>query len=522
MAGTGGVGGTGGPGETNPDGSSSANGVNGTAGTAGIPTAPQASCAASAQDVSISSGNPVPEPASGSVPATFTITLPAPQSAATTVDYDTVDGTATAAANDYTAVPNGSVVIPAGETTAQVQVQVDDGSGQTTTETKGFSVQLTSDSAGLPIGSPAGSAPQTITSPGVGGTVTDDAGNLQAGEQLTLTGTAASGQPVTQQTTTGASGMYQLYADPGTYTISPAPPAQARGNPMYVASSCPGTAKSGACTAIPLVPSASLTANFKVIALIVNSTLTTENAQQAALGVCDVTPSAASETCTLPQAIDVSNELGGRTIGFDVPGGGVPVITVSVDAPGATSSPLFPQPPHEGQPGLPALTAPAVIDGTTQPAAGRAEVLNSPNSGGFSSAPGLEVAAGGAGSTIRGLDVAGFMQQLALEGESDTIQNDYLGTDPSGTAPGGAPPYSGSPREGLWIASSGNQIGGTASGQGVVISGNDAGNNAAFDAPGDGVYVRLAATIAAHDGARHAHHKSRTTRLTLRHTPKDG
>jgi hypothetical protein len=50
--------------------------------------------------VTVSNGNAVPEPASGSNPVTFTITLPAVQSAATTVEYDTMDGTATAAANE--------------------------------------------------------------------------------------------------------------------------------------------------------------------------------------------------------------------------------------------------------------------------------------------------------------------------------------------------------------------------------------------------------------------------------------
>ena len=64
--------------------------------------------------VDISAGQPVPEPATGSVPATFTVTLPKAQASDVTIHYKTLDGTAKAAANAYTAIADGSVMIPGG------------------------------------------------------------------------------------------------------------------------------------------------------------------------------------------------------------------------------------------------------------------------------------------------------------------------------------------------------------------------------------------------------------------------
>lgn len=75
--------------------------------------------------------------------------------------------------------------------------------------------------------------------------------------------------------------------------------------------------------------------------------------------MCDATLSEPKITCTLRAAIETSNQLGGRNIIFDVPGGGVPVIKVGTEV---------------GTP-LPAVTAPTVIDGSTQPA-GRVELRN--------------------------------------------------------------------------------------------------------------------------------------------------
>ncbi len=155
--------------------------------------------------VTITSGNQVAEPASGSVPATFTISLPQASTTPVTIGYKTADGTAKAANHDYTAIPNGSITIPARTPRVDVQVQVDGGSGNSTTGTKDFQVQLTS-SSGSPISSTAGSAAQTIILPGVGGTLTGGTGKPQASNPVTLTGIAGTGQAVTQSTITDTNG----------------------------------------------------------------------------------------------------------------------------------------------------------------------------------------------------------------------------------------------------------------------------------------------------------------------------
>ncbi len=84
-------------------------------------------------------------------------------------------------------------------------MQVDNGSGQSTTGTKGFQVQLTS-SSGPPLSGTGAIAPGTISVPGIGGTLGDGAGNPELGNAVTLSGTAASGQAVKQTTTTDGSG----------------------------------------------------------------------------------------------------------------------------------------------------------------------------------------------------------------------------------------------------------------------------------------------------------------------------
>jgi pimeloyl-ACP methyl ester carboxylesterase len=213
--------------------------------------------------VTVASGNAVLEPASGSVPATFTVSLPDAQSSDATVDYHTVEGTATAAANEYTPVPSGSVTIPAGQTSAQLQVQVDNGSGAASTGTLGFQVQLSGLSggdAGLALDPNGSVAPGTITVPGITGTVVDQKGKPLVGATVALTGTAASGQSVSRQAHTDASGAYAIYADPGGYAITATAPNASPGD-LY-ASQCPsGTAIAHGCQ-LQLTPGARDAINF--------------------------------------------------------------------------------------------------------------------------------------------------------------------------------------------------------------------------------------------------------------------
>ena len=212
---------------------------------------------------------------------------------------------------------------------------------------------------------------------------------------------------------------------------------------------------------------------FTMPGLIVNSTQTGVNQTEVSQGVCNITPTQSTATCTLPQAIEVSNDLGGRQIGFNIPAD-VNGVANSFDAK-ATGVPSI-----ISSAGMPAISAPTVIDGSTQPG-GVVELDGSsvPNNGNAYSPcgvgpAGVEVLAGGAGSTIEGMDIHGFGDQIDLQGGSDTIQDDELGTNPTGTV--AEPNLRPLPEAGIYIASSGNRIGGTTAGSGNVISGNDSYN----------------------------------------------
>jgi hypothetical protein len=448
-------------------------------------------------DVTISSGNAVPEPAGGSSsPVTFTVTLPAVQSVDTIVHYKTIDGTATAAANEYTPVSDGAVTIAAGQTTAQVQIQADPGSGVATVENLGFQVQLTSISGGdgsLTLSQPGDSAFGSITAPGIGGSVTGPGGAAAGGVTVMLTGMAGTGQSVKQTTTTDASGVYQFYVDPGTYTVTPAPPPAGTGNPEYVPVNCPGKAESGACAQFALGSGANLTVPFKEVSLVVNSTSTATDNAEAQEGICDADPQAPQTVCTLAQAILVATDGGGaETIGFDIPGKGLPVITAGA--------------------GMPQLPASVTIDGTTQPGAGRVQLSGS----GAGGTVGLWAPAGA--TTIRGMVISGYSVDLelgsftdagspignpqggtvdAISGPDpaggDTVQDDILGAGPTGSAVSASPidfteggaiaPTRQTVAAGLLVLpGGGGEIGGTVSGQGNTIRGG--GPNNSFDYAG--------------------------------------
>lgn len=227
-----GGGGGGGSGYISPEATNAAGTVGTNLGAGGVVISYTAST-----DVTIAADGPVQEPASGSVAQTFTVTLPAAQSSSTTVGYTTADGTATAAANDYAPVSNGSVVVPAGQTSAQIQVAVDTGSGVADVGIETYQVQLASATNNLTISSTQGRATGEIDVPGIAGTVTDRNGSPLADASVVLAGTAASGQTVSRQVTSDSSGRYSLFVDPGSYTLTAAPP-QAGSGELYP-SQCP-------------------------------------------------------------------------------------------------------------------------------------------------------------------------------------------------------------------------------------------------------------------------------------------
>jgi hypothetical protein len=181
-----------------------------------------------ADDVSIAAGDPVNEPATGSVSQSFTVSVPQPAAANIAVDFKTIDGTATSANNNYTPTTSGSVTIPEGSTSATIMVPVDDGNGTATTASLSYQVQLTS-SNGPMISSSAGIATGVIKIPEVMGTVTDENGKPLAGAQIVMSGTASSGQTVLRQATSTITGTYTIYADPGSYDLGANPPSSSPG-----------------------------------------------------------------------------------------------------------------------------------------------------------------------------------------------------------------------------------------------------------------------------------------------------
>ena len=87
---------------------------------------------------------------SGNTNVTFTLTLGQAVSGAVAVNYATSDGTATAG-QDYTAISNGSVTIPAGETTAEFDVSVTGDETDELNETFKVTISLPSDTTAAAI-----------------------------------------------------------------------------------------------------------------------------------------------------------------------------------------------------------------------------------------------------------------------------------------------------------------------------------------------------------------------------------
>ena len=294
---------------------------------------------------------------------------------------------------------------------------------------------------------------QTTGRGAIQGTITDENGKGLPNVTVKLTGTdSTDGSTVNTTAVTDATGSYLFQLNTGDYTVTPQPPGRGR----FLDVQCDGARTPGACE-VALAAKQQATASFKYAdGIVVNSTADSHNGQSSGQqGACDATPTEPKITCTLRAAIETSNQLGGRNITFDVPGAGVPLIKVGTEV---------------GTP-LPAITAPTVIDGSTQPA-GRVEVQQSlPEGGPVSPDPGLDLQS--ASVTVRGLDIHGFGSAGNIhvgEPGGDTIEQDYLGTDATG-------------RKALWgsyagivLVGSGNHI------SRDVISGNSFGIEDSNDA----------------------------------------
>ncbi|TMB75493.1 MAG: CSLREA domain-containing protein, partial [Chloroflexi bacterium] len=174
-------------------------------------------------------------------------------------------------------------------------------------------------------------------------------------------------------------------------------------------------------------------------------------------GVCD------SNDCTLREAIDAANAFAGAAdvIGFNI----------------ASGSPVI-QPTSP----LPAITAPVIIDGTTQPGFAGTPKIEIDGTGAGSLTDGLVVQNSASGSLILSLVIRGFTRSaIRLYGDGVGIFGNYIGTDvtgalarPNATASGGGVYYAAIDMQtsGPTGGPSSTVIGGPTAGQRNVISGN--------------------------------------------------
>ncbi len=125
---------------------------------------------------------------------------------------------------------------------------------------------------------------------------------------------------------------------------------------------------------------------------------------------------------SLRQAIiDANTAAGLDTIAFNIPGAGVHTITTpTID--------------------LPDITSPVLIDGYTQP--GASPNTNALNAGinavlqielVMSAGGDLHIAAGGDGTTIRGLVLSNQFDEISVAANNVTIAGNFIGTNPTGT-----------------------------------------------------------------------------------------
>ena len=109
-----------------------------------------------------------------------------------------------------------------------------------------------------------------------------------------------------------------------------------------------------------------------------------------------------------------------------------------------------------------------VLDGATQPGFTSTPIIVLAGTNAGSSAKGLDLAAGSAGSTILALVINNFGKDgISIESTGNAVQSSYIGTNAAGTAAGtSAMPI------GVVVSGASNTIGGITPGTGNLISGN--------------------------------------------------
>jgi CSLREA domain-containing protein len=136
---------------------------------------------------------------------------------------------------------------------------------------------------------------------------------------------------------------------------------------------------------------------------------------------------------------------------------------------------------------LPAIVAAVILNGYSQPGAsqntlavGNDAVLKIEINGTTAAGTGLQLAAGSGGSTIRGLVINRFADEIQVQSNGNLIAGNFIGVDPTGTIDRG------NTGNGIRITSSGNTVGGTTPAARNLISGNNAGSTAGIFLSGAG------------------------------------
>jgi hypothetical protein len=113
---------------------------------------------------------------------------------------------------------------------------------------------------------------------------------------------------------------------------------------------------------------------------------------------------------------------------------------------------------------LPIITDPVIIDGTTQPGFNGTPIIELNGTSAGANANGLQATAGGGGTTIKGLVINRFAIGIDMSGNGNTIKGNYIGTDVTGTIPMGNTNW------GVNLTGNNLTIGGTTTAERNIIS----------------------------------------------------
>jgi parallel beta-helix repeat protein len=190
--------------------------------------------------------------------------------------------------------------------------------------------------------------------------------------------------------------------------------------------------------------------SLHVGALVVTNTSDSTNGDTASVEA--LVASDGGDGISLREAILASNASSGTNhIYFDLSGPGLQLITLTGP--------------------LPTIDDTVVIDGSSEPDFGGTPMIELDGSAAGAGASGITLGTGSDGPTIRGLVINRFAHSgiRITDSDNNTIAGNYIGTDATGNV------QAGSDVQGTGITifeSSGNVIGGTASGDANVLSGN--------------------------------------------------